>query len=730
MNKNYKILVIDDDPTLCLIAEKRLSQYGYQVLTAGTGEQGIKYALEQSPDLFLLDYELPDMTGVEVCRYLRDHHARIDKPILFIAGKEDYQSIESAFQVGATDFSSKPLNWSILTYRIQYMLRAYEINLSLLSSEVRLSKAQKIAKIANWEYSLADQSFKWSDSVYDLLEFKTQQHKSLTLEGFFEHIPEYDKERVQKVMTDCIDKDSGFEIEHEILTLEGFHKTISHLGSVMKNDADEVVDYIGTLQDITERRITENQVRQLAFYDSLTGLMNRESFLTVLEKVLSSNESFDLLSALLFIDLDDFKRVNDTLGHDIGDLLLREISERLSNCVRSAEKEKEYQTHNNRVMTKHLPDGVLRLSTVDIQRFDLARLGGDEFTVFLADIPNEEAAASVAKRLLKVLEKPFNLDGYEVYITFSIGIAISPVDGNNIQSLLKNADTAMYNAKSNGKNTFQFYSNQMNERALYRLTLESDLRKVFKKNELHLVYQPQYDLQTGRLIGAEALMRWKHGTKGYISPAEFIPLAEQTGQILVIGDWLYNQFNSDLRGWYDRGLIPGDFKLAMNVSSLQFHQADMIKKVKDVFSDVEMNKNIEFELTETVMMKSTEDNLLKLNALVEQNISLSIDDFGTGYSSLSYLHRFPVHTIKIDRSFISNMEKDSQENIVKAIIAMAQGMKIKVVAEGIETQQQLDFLKMEGCDIGQGYFLSRPISKENFQQLLENSTTEQLNLVS
>ncbi len=721
MSDSYKILIIDDDPTLRLIAEKKLQQYGYVVLTAATGKEGIQIAIEKLPDILLLDYELPDMTGVEVCRYLRNHTVAIDKPILFIAGKEDYQSIENAFQAGATDFSSKPLNWNILVYRIQYMLRAHEINLSLISSEARLAKAQKVAKLANWEYNVADKSFKWSETMYDLLDINPQEMKNISLEDFFQRIPEPDLYTVQQAITNCIENDISFDLEHLLITGEGQHKIVSHLASVIKNDLNDIVEYVGTLQDITERRCTEDQVRSLAYFDSLTGLMNRESFLTSIDAVLSGNEKYDLLSALLFIDLDDFKRVNDTLGHDLGDLLLCEIADRLKQCVRTAEQDREYQTDNHRLIKNPLPDGVVRLNSIDIQRFDLARLGGDEFTIFLTDIPNEEVAASVSNRLLKALEKPFILDGYEVYVTFSIGIAVSPYDGENIQVLLKNADTAMYSAKTNGKNTFRFYAHEMNARALYRLELETDLRSAIENNELHLVYQPQVCLQTGKLVGAEALMRWTHSTKGDISPAEFIPLAEATGQILVIGDWLFRQFNKNLQSWKQQGLIPEKFKLALNVSSLQFHQSNMMEKVEAVFSDSELNKHIEFELTESVMMKNAAANLEKLNALAKRNITLSIDDFGTGYSSLSYLNRFPVDTLKIDRSFISNLEDNGQIVIVNAILAMAKGMNIKVVAEGIESQWQYDFLKDAGCDIGQGYFISRPIRIDTFEKLLKDS---------
>jgi predicted signal transduction protein with EAL and GGDEF domain/DNA-binding response OmpR family regulator len=720
-NKVYKILIVDDDPTLRLLAEKKLSQHGYQVLTAASGEEGIQHAIEYCPDLLLLDYELPDMTGVDVCRNLRSHTVRNDKPILFVAGKEDYQSIENAFQAGATDFSRKPLNWTILIYRIQYLLRAHDLNLSLLSSQEILTKAQKIAKIANWDYNLTNETFKWSNTLYDILEINSHTKKDFALQDFLEHVPSEETDAVKQAIAHCINNNISFELEHGVITKKGNKKIISHIGNVIKNDANEVIDCIGTLQDITERRDTESQVRSLAYFDSLTGLMNRESFLMVLDKILASNKQYKLLSALLFIDLDNFKRVNDSLGHNFGDLLLCEIAERLKNCVRSAEREKKYKTSNHRLINSILPDQVFRVNSIDINRFDLGRLGGDEFTVFLADIPNEEVAASIANRLLKALEKPFNLDGHEVYSTFSIGIAISPNDGESIQYLLKNADTAMYSAKANGKNNFQYYTKAMNERSLYRLNLESDLRNAIVNNELYLVYQPQTCLKTGCLIGAEALMRWKHKTKGEISPAEFIPLAEATGQILVIGDWLFEQFYNDLKKWKKRNLIPTKFKLALNISSLQFHQSNILQKIENLFPDPELNRHVEFELTESVMMDNAEDNLVKLEALAKQNISLSIDDFGTGYSSLSYLHRFPVDTVKIDRSFISSMKNDGQVNIVKAIIAMAHGMNIKVVAEGIETQWQYDFLTAKGCDIGQGFFLHKPMNKDQFHQLLQKS---------
>ncbi len=712
-NSSYKILVVDDDPTLLLIAKKKLSQHGYQVLTAESGQEGVDCFLNHKPDLLLLDYQLPDMTGVEVCQYLNLKH--ITQPILFITGKNDYQTIEVAFEAGATDFAIKPLNWPVLIYRIQFILRSNDIRLSLLTSENRLSRAQKIAKIANWDFNPIDKSFKFSDTIYDILEMQPQQDKSFDFKGFLARIPEEESETVRNALDDCLNNSVSFEIEHGLITAKGNKKIISHLGSIKKNNVFGVFECMGTLQDITERYNAESRIRKLAYYDSLTGLMNRESFVSVLESVLSRNSH--QLSAVLFIDLDDFKRVNDTLGHDFGDLLLCGVAERLTYCVRTVEKEKEYEVDTD--TTYSIVDSVCRISPIDINRFDLGRFGGDEFTIFLADICSEEAVASIAKRVLKVLEKPFYLDGHEVKMSFSMGIAISPNDGDSIQALLKNADTAMYCAKTHGKNNFKFFTQAMNDWSLSRLTLEADLSNAIIANELRLVYQPLISLQSGRLVGAEALMRWEHKTQGNIPASEFIKLAEETGKILHLGDWLFKQFILDLQTWYQQGLIFDDFKLALNISSLQFDQATILTKVETLFPDLELNKHVTFELTESALMNNAETNLEKLKALAHQNISLSLDDFGTGYSSLSYLHRFPMHSLKIDRSLVSNMENEAQ-NIVKSIIAMAHSMEIIVIAEGIENQWQSDFLKQKNCDIGQGYFFYKPMSSDQFHQLLQS----------
>ncbi len=719
-DNSYTILIIDDDPTFHLLADKHLSRNGYQVLSASTGKAGIQTTLKHSPDLLLLDYELPDMTGVEVCRYLRNYAKPIDQPILFVTEKDDYQSIQNAYQVGATDFSNKPINWTLLNYRIQYMLRSHELYLSLIFSENRLKKAQEFAKIANWYYNPVNQLFSWSDTIYEILDCRSQQVSMFNLPQFLNRIPEQDLERVQQVLEACLNHQVNFELEHGLITEGGSEKIISHLGCVIKNSTNQVIDYMGTLQDITERHNSENKIRELAYYDSLTGLMNRESFLTVLDEILTTNKRYNLLSALLFIDLDDFKRINDTLGHDIGDILLCEVAERLQCCVRTVEQETEYKAVSHRKNNNLLQDKVFRINSMNINRFDLGRLGGDEFTVFLSDIVNEEMAGNIASRLLKTLEQPFQLDTHKICVSFSIGIAISPHDGETMKSLLKNSDTAMYNAKTRGKNNYQFYTQVMNEQAMYRLELESDLRTAIAHNELSLAYQPQVCLQTGRLIGAEALMRWQHKTKGYISSSEFIPLAEETGQILVIGDWLFEQFSKNLQRWKTQGLIPEQFKLVLNLSARQFNQSNIINTLKHYFSDKTLNQHVEFELTESVLMKNAATNLLTLNILADHNISLSIDDFGTGYSSLSYLHLFPVDTIKIDRSFIFDMQIDGQTEVIKAIIAMAHGMNIKVVAEGIEQQWQADILKQESCDIGQGFLFHSALNIEDFQQLLKD----------
>ncbi|RLA46852.1 MAG: GGDEF domain-containing protein, partial [Gammaproteobacteria bacterium] len=449
------------------------------------------------------------------------------------------------------------------------------------------------------------------------------------------------------------------------------------------------------VKEVTE---TKDRLRQLAYYDSLTSLPNRRLFTEQLDLLLRLSKRNKEMMALLFLDLDNFKRINDSLGHSAGDLLLREVGKRLSSCVRDSD-----------VVAHYVESGSARI--------DVSRLGGDEFTVVLNQLDSAESAGVVARRLISALTQPVTIEGHELVVTPSIGIAISPNDSNEVEGLLKAADTAMYHAKSSGKNHFLFYHSDMDAAGVDRLKLETDLRKAIERDELVLHYQPQVDTQTGSVVGAEALMRWQHPEQGLVPPFKFIPLAEEMGLIGALGDWGLQEACRQMVELQSLGLnLP---KMSVNVSALQFNPA-FIERVNEVLKETGLRPSrLELELTEGIMMDDTDATLSALDDLKELGVNLSIDDFGTGYSSLSYLSRFPLDELKIDRSFVIDYDKSENDaSLIIAIIAMARSMKLKLVAEGVETHEQYHFLRQHGANVIQGYLFSKPVPLEELKPLL------------
>jgi diguanylate cyclase (GGDEF)-like protein len=468
--------------------------------------------------------------------------------------------------------------------------------------------------------------------------------------------------------------------------------------AVLKDDTGTIIGTLSSGEDITMRKDAEKQIRYLAYYDSLTGLPNRTFYKELVSRALLLAQRHHWTMAILFIDLDYFKRINDTLGHDIGDQLLRTVGDLVKTCIRKS-------------------DFITR-SEEDVLEDVVARLGGDEFIVLLNEIAHSQDASRVARRILKELARPFTLAGHEVFVTASIGIALYPLDGNDAENLLKNADVAMYHAKNQGRNNYQFYTKSMNATSLQRLDLENDLRKALDRGEFLLYYQPTVDVQTRTIIGAEALVRWKHPNKGMISPGEFIPLAEETGLIVSIGEWVLRTACSQNRAWQNAGNKP--FRVAVNLSGRQFDQEGLIEVISNALRDTGFDPQyLELEITESTIMKNPEKAATTLQKLKGMGICLSIDDFGTGYSSLGNLRKFPIDTLKIDRSFVMNITTDSDDAaITTAIIAMAHSLKLGVIAEGVESEDQQSFLRERACDAVQGYLFSRPVPAEEFIKLV------------
>ncbi len=445
-----------------------------------------------------------------------------------------------------------------------------------------------------------------------------------------------------------------------------------------------------------ERKRTEDDIYRMAYYDSLTGLPNRLLFQDRLKQALKHAERNNSILAVMFLDVDNFKRINDTFGHCVGDKLLKEIASRMGSVVRKS-------------------DSVAR------QHKNLfARLGGDEFTVLLSEIKDAEYVSKVAQRINDSMSQPFILGAQELFVSVSTGIAIYPDDGKDSDSLLKNADSAMYYAKEHGKNNYQYYMQSMNDRALENLTLENDLRKALEKDELLLYYQPQVDIVNGKVIGVEALIRWEHPEKGLVPPIDFIPIAEENGLINPIGEWVLKTACKQSRKWQEAG-IPA-MPVSVNLASQQFQQSNFIEIINDAINSSGISpQNLILEITESTLMQNTDAVSAKMHEVTSMGVRLAIDDFGTGYSSLSYLKRFPIHAIKIDRSFVMEINTNPDDAaIVEAIISMAHSLKLDVVAEGVETEDQLEFLREQGCEIVQGYLFSRPLPAEDIPGFLSN----------
>jgi len=481
----------------------------------------------------------------------------------------------------------------------------------------------------------------------------------------------------------------GLHAEGWYANLNGMDRYLAFNAAPVRNSKGELLAVIETFEDVTERKRYEEQLEYLANHDSLTGLPNRNLLVDRIQQALLMSQRNDHQVAVFFIDLDNFKFINDSLGHDVGDTLLKIAAKRLIATVRAG-------------------------NTV-------ARQGGDEFVIMVSDTRITDGADRIASAILDAVSQPFKINEHELVITCSIGISISPKDGENAQSLIKNADLAMYQAKEQGRNRAHFYTGEMNARSLTRMTMEKHLRRALERNELFLCFQPKVSLHSGQVTGMEALVRWQSPELGLVSPAGFIPLAEETGLIEPIGEWVLETACRQNRAWQDAGLpsIP----VAVNLSAYQFRQKHLVRIVERILRESHLASHyLELEITESLVMQNLDRVSAILNDLKVLGTSLSMDDFGTGYSSLSYLKRFPFNTLKIDQSFVRDITSDPDSaTIAKTIIAMAHNLRLKVIAEGVETTGQLNYLRMHNCDEIQGYLFSKPLISEDFAQLLSRN---------
>ena len=544
-----------------------------------------------------------------------------------------------------------------------------------------------MAKIGGWEIDLHKDTLFWTEETYLLHDTTPENYTPTVSSAINFYAPEWIP-TIRLALNTAIEKGISFNQELELITAKGRRIWVNVYGTVVLKEG-QASKVIGAFQDISDKKKAELEIWQKSNFDFLTELPNRRMFRYCLEKKIKAARRSSTKVALLFIDLDHFKEINDTYGHDWGDIVIKDAAQRLNDCIRDSDT--------------------------------LARLGGDEFTIIIDDLHDYCPVQRIVNDILKKMSEPFQVEEEVAYLSASIGITLYPDNATEIDALLKHADQAMYVAKDQGRNRFQYYTTSMQEAALARRVIVNNLRVALANDEFQVVYQPIVELSSNSIHKAEALIRWHHPTRGLISPADFISVAEETGLIIDIGEWIFQQAAQQVKLW--RASYNPDFQISVNTSPVQYHNSDnKLNLWISYLKSLKLPGNaIVAEITEGVLMDIHGEILDKLRAFREENIQISLDDFGTGYSSLSYLRKFEIDYLKIDQSFVRNMKSNSKDiALCEAIIAMAHKLGITVIAEGIETQEHKDLLVKAGCDFGQGYLFSKPLPAADFQALLEN----------
>jgi len=690
------VLLVDDDLASLIMAGEALEDGGFRVQQAENGQEAIDACASEIPDLIIMDVIMPKMNGFDACKIIRASESGEHVPILMVTGLEDIESINQAYEVGATDFLTKPVNFFVLPHRVRYMLRSKLTADELRASQAQLDHAQRIAQLGHWEWRRDDHKTRWSKActhLFNLPESVTDDDISVLID----QVHEEDRDNVVQCFRTAVRESKQYNVEFRILTADGDIRVMRQQAEPQVDENGQCVSMLGTMQDITERHNAQQQIHSLAYYDHVTGLPNRALLFDRLNTALDRSVRLEKKFAVLFLDLDRFKLVNDTLGHDAGDELLSQVSVRLSDTLRDSD-----------IVTR------LPIDSDTVGSHTIARLGGDEFVVLLSEITQSEDVGIVARRIAQRIAEAYDIAGSVVNISTTIGISIYPNDGMDAESLIKNADIAMYHAKKRGRNGFQFYSEDIQQKAQDRFSLEQDLRKAIDEQQFHLVYQPKIDTRSGRVSGVEALARWEHPTAGAISPQEFITLAEETELIIPLGEWIMETACQQAKTWQDMGF--DNIPVAVNCSSIQLIRADIPALLRDVLQRTGLDARfLEIELTESLLLDDVDRGIEILQNLKSLGIKTSIDDFGTGFSSMSYLRRLPVDKLKIDQSFVREISNDQCDAaIVTAIITLASNLGLSVIAEGVETQAQFDFLASLECDEAQGYLISRPLEADDF----------------
>ena len=699
-----KVLLVDDDEVNLLLTSIALRERGFDITEASGGEQAIRMLADWLPDVVVLDALMPGLDGFETCRELRHLPGFESLPVLMLTGLDDDASITRAYEAGATDFFVKSTQWSLLAGRLRYLLRSARTRQELERNKSRLARAQDLARMGSFDWKRGDGGPIFSTE--GLRVFGLGPDEWLPFRTLLRMLPEDERNGLLTVLREVLRHSSVLARDVTVTLLDGRQRIVHVEAEPEFNEHGNLVGYTGIVQDVTDRRMAEDKIKHLANFDGLTGLPNRRQLIWRTERALEHARRLGHQVALLLIDLDRFKVINDTLGHSSGDELLMEVSRRLRSCVR----------HSDQVMESSLEAmGSRSHRTLEA----VGRLGGDEFVALLPEVTDERDAERVARRILDLMREPIFVGGQECFVTASVGIALYPRDGSTMADVLRNADVAMYAVKSSGRNNQQLYSPMLAGKGREKLELETDLHKALERNELVLHYQPKIDVRSARMVGAEALMRWRRGGK-LVPPGEFIPLAEETGLINQFSKWAIKEAARQVRVWQDNFGFADS--IAVNLPSRLFERTDLVEDIHSAVSAYGVPHHaIQIEITETGIM--SEDNTIPvLHRLNEIGVEIAIDDFGTGYSSLAYLATLPISELKIDIKFVRDLGLTPQSSaIVGAIIALARALGLRVVAEGVESLRQMEVLHRLGCSVMQGYLFSRPQPAEDIETWLQQT---------
>ena len=713
--KKANILVVDDNAGKRLALVSVLESLNQNCVTAESGRDALRCLLDQEFAVILLDVQMPEMDGFETARLIRSRQRSERTPIIFVTAyvRGETDMLEG-YSLGAVDFIFTPIIPEILRAKVsvfvelaqqiqaikeheEHLERLVERRTAALTAEIaeRRQAEVSIRKLSSAMEKVADSIFitdsegviEYVNSAFVIITgyerneaigqsprlIKSGSHD----EKFYAQIWEA-LLRGEVYRNVIVNRRKDGQLYHEAVTI-----------TPLTDPQGRITNYISSGKDMSESIQAQERLHHLAHHDALTGLPNRMLFVERLKHALQRASHRKRAVAVMFLDMDRFKMVNDTLGHEAGDQLLQAMATRLKACVREGDT--------------------------------IARFGGDEFAGLLNDIASPEDVAPIVGKFLEALAPPFKIDGHELFIGGSIGVSLYPNDGVDPQTLMKNADTAMYSAKQRGGNSSEFYYAGMNENALARLGLETGLRHALDRQEFMVHYQPQIDLKSGQAIGFKALLRWERPGSGPVSPQEFIPVLEETGLIVPVGEWMLRTACEQHRAWRAAGQQP--LRMAVNISSRQFEAWDLTNIVQRILQETAMPAELlELEITESILMKNTAQDMDALQALSRTGMRFAIDDFGTGYSSLTYLKRFPIDILKIDKAFVRDITDNADDAaIVGAIITMAHSLGIQTLAEGVETSEQVEFLRRQGCDLAQGYYFSQPLpAGEAAQFLAEN----------